>query len=66
MERTGRDAPDRMARRRRPGDHAIYLEVGDKRVFAGAIDWPAWARSGRDDDAALEALSRTRPGTLGP
>lgn len=33
-----------------------YLEVGSKRVFAGAIDWPAWCRSGRDEDAALEAL----------
>jgi hypothetical protein len=37
-----------MTRRRRPGEHAVYLEVGDKRAFAGAIDWPAWARSGRD------------------
>jgi hypothetical protein len=43
-------------RRRRPGEYAVYLEVGDKRVFAGAIYWPAWARSGRDEDAALEAL----------
>jgi hypothetical protein len=33
-----------------------YLEVGAKRVFAGAIDWPGWARSGRDEDAALQAL----------
>jgi hypothetical protein len=60
-QRTERDAPDRMTRRRRPGDYAIYLEVGDKRVFAGAIDWPAWARSGRDDDAALEALFAYAP-----
>jgi hypothetical protein len=47
---------DRMTRGRRSGEHTVYLEVGDKRVFAGAIDWPAWARSGRDEDAALEAL----------
>jgi hypothetical protein len=60
-QRTERDAPDRMTRRPRPGDHAIYLEVGDKRVFAGAIDWPAWARSGRDEDAALEALLAYAP-----
>ena len=33
-----------------------YLEIGSKRVFAGAIDWPAWCRSGRDEEAALEAL----------
>jgi hypothetical protein len=50
-----------MTRRRRPGEHAIYLEVGDKRVFAGAIDWPAWARSGRDEDAVLEALFAYAP-----
>ncbi len=50
-----------MTRRRRPGEHAVYLEVGDKRVFAGAIDWPAWARSGRDEDAALEALFAYAP-----
>jgi hypothetical protein len=35
---------------------AVYLETGSKRVFAGAVDWPGWARSGRDRDAALDAL----------
>jgi hypothetical protein len=34
----------------------VYLEVGNKRVFAGAIDWPGWCRSGRDEASALEAL----------
>ncbi len=34
----------------------VYTEAGAKRVFAGAIDWPGWCRSGRDDAAALEAL----------
>ncbi len=34
----------------------IYLEVGKKRVFAGAIDWPGWCRSGRDAESALQAL----------
>jgi len=38
-----------------------YLEVGSKRVFAGAIDWPAWCRSGRDEDAAVEALFNYGP-----
>jgi hypothetical protein len=33
-----------------------YLELGTKRVFAGALDWPGWSRSGRDQDAALQAL----------
>ncbi len=33
-----------------------YLEVGTKRTFAGAFEWPGWCRSGRDGDAALERL----------
>jgi hypothetical protein len=39
----------------------VYLEVGDKRVFACARDWPGWCRSGRDEDAALEALRNYWP-----
>lgn len=38
-----------------------YLEVGAKRVFAGAVDWPGWCRSGRGEDAALEALHAYAP-----
>jgi hypothetical protein len=34
----------------------IYLEIGQKRVFAVAIDWPGWARSGRDEAAAIANL----------
>jgi hypothetical protein len=34
----------------------VYLEIGKKRVFAGAVDWPGWQRSGRDEDSALQAL----------
>jgi hypothetical protein len=34
----------------------VYLESGRKRVFAGGLEWPGWCRSGRDEDAALEAL----------
>ncbi len=34
----------------------IYLEVGSKRTFAGAIAWPGWCRSGRNEAAALQAL----------
>jgi len=34
----------------------VYLEVGQKRVFAGALDWPGWCRAGRDEAAALAAL----------
>lgn len=34
----------------------VYLEIGKKRSFAGAVDWPGWARSGRDEQSALQAL----------
>lgn len=34
----------------------VYLEIGSKRVFAGALDWPGWSRSGRDEGSALDAL----------
>jgi hypothetical protein len=39
----------------------VYLEAGAKRTFAGAIDWPGWCRSGRDADAALQALIEFGP-----
>jgi predicted RNase H-like HicB family nuclease len=35
----------------------VYLEQGSKRVFAGALDWPGWIRSGKDREAALTALA---------
>ena len=34
----------------------IYVEAGSKRVFAGAIEWPGWCRSGRDESGAIAAL----------
>jgi len=34
----------------------IYLEVGKRWVFAGALDWPGWCRRGRDEAEALAAL----------
>jgi hypothetical protein len=34
----------------------VYLEVGAKRVFACAEDWPGWSRSGRSEEAAIEEL----------
>jgi hypothetical protein len=37
------------------------LELGSRRVFASALDWPGWARSGRDEAAALEALAAYAP-----
>jgi hypothetical protein len=35
----------------------VYLEVGSKRAFACAVDWPGWSRAGRTPEAALEALA---------
>jgi hypothetical protein len=34
----------------------VYLEVGKRRTFAAALDWPGWCRMGRDEEAALQAL----------
>ncbi len=34
----------------------VYLEIGKKRVFAAALDWPGWSRSGKDEYAALQSL----------
>jgi len=35
----------------------VYLELGDKKVFACSIDYPGWCRAGKDEHAALEALA---------
>jgi hypothetical protein len=34
----------------------VYLEDGKKRTFAGALEWPGWCRSARDEVAALQTL----------
>jgi hypothetical protein len=34
----------------------VYLEIGQTRTFAVALDWPGWCRSGRDETSALQAL----------
>ena len=39
----------------------VYLEIGKRRVFACARDWPGWARPGRGEDAALSALKAAAP-----
>ncbi len=38
-----------------------YVEVGSNRTFAGALDWPGWCRSGRDEESALAALLTAAP-----
>ena len=40
---------------------AVLLEVGKRRVFACALDWPGWCRAGRDEEAALAALAAYVP-----
>jgi hypothetical protein len=39
----------------------VYLEIGQTRTFAVALDWPGWCRSGRDEAAALQALNDYGP-----
>jgi hypothetical protein len=39
---------------------AVIIETGPERTFASALDWPGWARSGRGDEAALQALAAYR------
>ena len=34
----------------------IGEEVGSKKTFVWAIDWPGWCRSGKDRDLAIESL----------
>jgi hypothetical protein len=36
---------------------AVAVETGQKKVFATAVDWPGWSRSGKTEQAALEALA---------
>ena len=39
----------------------VYVEVGTKRTFASAADWPGWSRSGKDEAIALENLAAYAP-----
>ncbi len=40
---------------------AVYLESGSRRVFACALDWPGWCRSGKDEEQATKALGAAAP-----
>ena len=40
---------------------AVCLESGTRRVFAAALDWPGWCRSGKDAERALESLAAAAP-----
>lgn len=39
----------------------VVLEIGTRRVFASAIDYPGWARSAKSPDAAITALLDYQP-----
>ncbi len=39
----------------------VFFESGRRRVFAGAVDWPGWCRSGSDEQSALQALCDYAP-----
>lgn len=43
------------------GRTRVYLEIGPKRTFASAADWPGWCRAGKNEQAALEALAAYAP-----
>jgi hypothetical protein len=43
------------------GTIAVFIEPGHKWVFASALDWPGWARRGRSEDLAVQALGEYLP-----
>jgi hypothetical protein len=40
---------------------AVFIEAGSRRIFASALDWPGWARSGKTAELAVAALADYRP-----
>ena len=43
------------------GRTRVYVEVGGKRAFASAADFPGWSRSGKDEAAAVANLAAYAP-----
>jgi hypothetical protein len=43
------------------GPLPVTVESGSNRVFACALDWPGWCRSGKDEALALQALAAAAP-----
>jgi len=39
----------------------VCVETGAKKVFASALEWPGWSRSGKTEQAALDALASYAP-----
>jgi hypothetical protein len=40
---------------------AVTIEAVNTKAFATAVDWPGWSRSGRTEEAALDALADHQP-----
>ena len=38
----------------------VYIETGEKKVFACAEEWPGWCRCGKDEEKAMQALFDSR------
>src|SRR5512144_2913935 len=58
------DGRDSAAVPKATGRHArivVSLEASPKKTFATAVEWPGWSRSGKTEDAALEALLAAQP-----
>jgi hypothetical protein len=49
------------AHRGSSGTIAVSIEAASKKAFAKAVDWPGWARSGKTEVLALEALAACAP-----
>jgi hypothetical protein len=45
----------------KPHGVAVFIEAGRRRVFASALDWPGWARGGKTEELAVEALADYLP-----
>ncbi len=43
------------------GTIAVFIEPGRKWVFASALEWPGWARRGRSEELAVQALDEYLP-----
>jgi hypothetical protein len=43
------------------GNIEVFIESGNRRVFASALDWPGWARSGKTEELALAAMADYLP-----
>jgi hypothetical protein len=41
--------------------HKIYLEIGQKKVFAVSANWPDWTHSGRGESSAIQSLWKSTP-----